>query len=265
MCLTPITIKSKITGESHAVPCSKCPKCMARRVSSWSFRLLQEENQSTSALFLTLTYDTKHVPITENGFMSLSKRDPQLFMKRLRKVHSQPLKYYLCGEYGGKTNRPHYHIILFNARIDLIQAAWQLGSIHYGKVSGASVGYTLKYMTKGKKIPMHKNDDRQPEFALMSKKIGISYLSPSKIKWHHADLQNRMYVNIGGGKKATMPRYFKDKIYTEEQRNAVGFATRTRMEEEKRKFNVDAQTQVERDLASFRIMEKNSSLNRNKI
>lgn len=30
-----------------------------------------------------------------------------------------------------------------------------------------------------------------------------------------------MYINIGDGKKAAMPRYFKNKIYTNEQRSEI--------------------------------------------
>lgn len=165
-CINPFGLK---TGE--LVPCGKCLACKKRRVSGWSFRLLNQGRVSDSAHFITLTYDTKHVPITDRGYMGLSKRDVQLFFKRLRKSHESgtQIKYYACGEYGGKTFRPHYHIILFNAKLELIQPAWQLGQVHYGDVSGASIGYCLKYICKEGKIPLHKNDDRQKEFALMSK------------------------------------------------------------------------------------------------
>lgn len=108
--------------------------------------------------------------------MTLDKTHVQLFMKRLRKAQcgngKSPIKYYCCGEYGGKTNRPHYHAILFNAKIELLQDAWQYGSLFYGMdVNEAAVGYTLKYMCKPSRIPMHANDDRLPEFALMSKEL----------------------------------------------------------------------------------------------
>lgn len=183
-CLTPFTQKD--TGEKF--PCGRCPECNKRRVSGWSFRLMQEEKHSRSAHFITLTYDTAYIPISENGYLTLSKRDVQLFMKRLRKTHSSPigedsniifpLKYYLVGEYGGKTKRPHYHIILFNAELEKIQPAWDRGQIHYGTVSGASVGYTLKYINKQKKwIGYHDGDDRQPEFAHMSKGLGKNILA----------------------------------------------------------------------------------------
>lgn len=132
---------------------------------------MQEEKLHLSSSFLTLTYDTLHVPISSRGYMTLSKRDCQLFLKRLRRAHpvGSVLKYYLCGEYGGKTSRPHYHLILFGADRALVQSAWSLGQVHYGSVTGASIGYCLKYMAKKGRIPMHLNDDRQKEFALMSK------------------------------------------------------------------------------------------------
>lgn len=170
-CLTPFTVKDK-QGGMIPVPCGKCPNCVKRRVSQWSFRLMQEEKVSSSAYFLTLTYDTSRVPLTKNGFMSLDKRDVQLFFKRLRKVNIEKLRYYLVGEYGGRTMRPHYHVILFNADLKTIQPAWAMGQIHYGSVAGASVGYTLKYMSKVNRIPLHRNDDRLPEFAHMSKGLG---------------------------------------------------------------------------------------------
>lgn len=154
---------------------------------------MQQNKIADSALFLTLTYDTQHVPLTPKGYMTLSRTEYetsvlpdgrikkrqisshlQQFFKLLRKAQfgngKSNIKYYACGEYGGKFNRPHYHIILFNAKIELIQDCWQYGQIHYGmNVNEASVGYTLKYMSKPSRIPMHANDDRVPEYALMSK------------------------------------------------------------------------------------------------
>lgn len=223
MCITPFTVKKKMTNESIPVPCGKCPECVARRQSGWSFRLMQEDKVSTSSYFITLTYDTRTVPITRNGFMSLNKRDVQLFYKRLRKAHvgrgddnnAKPIKYYTVGEYGETSNRPHYHAILFNADVSLIQDAWQNGHVQYGTVTGASVGYCLKYMSKRRKIPMHKNDDRVPEFGLMSKGLGLSYMTDKMMRWHLANLDSRVYCNLEDGKKIAMPRYYKDKLFSE--------------------------------------------------
>lgn len=159
--------------------------------------------------------------------MGLDKRDLQLFFKRLRKAHGKgnnngrTIKYYAVGEYGGRTNRPHYHIILFNARVELIQQSWNLGEVHYGTVTGASVGYTLKYISKPKTVPKHANDDRLPEFSIMSKRLGINYLTKAMVAYHKKDLQNRVCLTMEQGQKISMPRYYKDKIYNSEERGYI--------------------------------------------
>lgn len=199
--------------------------------------------------------------------MSLCKRDLQLYFKRLRILNPNKIKYYIVGEYGGKTLRPHYHAIVFNAKIETYQAAWFLGQIHYGSVTGASVGYTLKYISKPGRIPLHKNDDRVPEFSLMSKGLGASYITPQTKNWHHADLENRMYVNLPDGKKAGMPRYFKDKIYDEAQRSKIQSAAVLNMGKQIEEFNNSPdfeQNYREREagiLAAFNAMRINSSKN----
>lgn len=227
-CITPYTAKNKITNETNTFPCGKCPPCVKRRISGWSFRLLQEDKRALSSIFVTLTYDDKNVPFTQSGLMTLQKQDVQKFFKRLRKNFSHPIKYYACGEYGTLNNRPHYHAIIFNASHEAIAKAWKLndhwiGDIHYGDVSGASVGYTLKYMCKPRKIPIDSFDDRSSEFALMSKGLGENYISKKSNKWHLADLENRMYLPIEDGKKIAMPRYYKDKLYTQSERERIAF------------------------------------------
>jgi hypothetical protein len=292
--MSPFLVKSK-TENPIPVPCGKCPACAARRTSAWSFRLLQEDKHAVSSHFITLTYDTQHAPITQNGYMGLTKRDLQLFFKRLRKSHNNvhglpPIKYYCVGEYGGKSYRPHYHIILFNAKVELIQDAWGLGHVHYGDVNGASVGYTLKYISKPKRIPLHRNDDRQPEFSLMSKGLGSSYCKAqtifvgqtvihdgeecieivkikkgygSMVDWHKSSLENRMYCTLPDGKKLAMPRYYKDRIYTTQERARAGFFTR--IESLKRQAEAEATDPLYQEnkdkaiLAAFEKQKKNAA------
>lgn len=66
--------------------------------------------------------------------------------------------------------------------------------------------------------------------------------------WHYADLYNRMYVNLPGGKKCAMPRYFKQKLYTDEERQEVGLRTFARMADEKEKIIAEYGEQYFRDL-----------------
>lgn len=219
-CDTPMIIEVKGRVQKVPVPCGKCPPCKLRRVNDWVFRLKQEDKVSTSSCFITLTYDTKNVPLTKNGFMSLKKRDYQLFMKRLRKkLPNQKIKYYACGEYGSKTQRPHYHAILFNCSDpSIIHEAWGLGSTHIGTCTGDSMAYTLKYISKAARIPMHRRDDRIKEFSTQSKNLGSSYLTTSVVKFHRSHpndlrVQNNQY-------KIAMPKYYRHKIFNEDERRA---------------------------------------------
>lgn len=286
---------------TEQVPCGKCPNCLKRRTSGWSFRLMEQVKVSKSAWFITLTYDTDHVPLTKNGFMSLDKKHLQLFFKRLRKAHEgngwPSIKYYAAGEYGSETRRPHYHIILMNVQVEKIQSAWALGHVDYGYRNGvagvneATVGYTLKYISKAGKF-YHRNDDRVREFALMSKGLGESYVGqfttltlgrlidhdgeecveikkrkvmimPSEYhQWHHEDPDERMYCNLTGGKVIGMPRYFKQKIYTEEQRKRIAFFARQKMlleQEEQMKDPMYHQKQLAADVQAFRAQEYKNS------
>lgn len=273
-CLSPFKAANPRNGLTMSIPCGRCPDCLKRRVSGWSFRLMQQDKVSEAAYFLTLTIDSDHLQFTPKRYMTLVKRDLQAFMKRLRdaqpvthydyreyvckrtgKVRKRKipvymkLKYYAVGEYGSKKWRPHYHMIIFaeyehflttligeanyrlvqNGYIDLdgkyhfVSDVWKLGTVTIGQVEQASVGYTLKYVCKPKRIPLHQNDDRLPEFSLMSKKLGRNYVDdPLNVKWHRADLNNRMYLPLSHGKKAAMPRYYKEAIYELHERVKIG-------------------------------------------
>lgn len=252
-CQKPILLRNKSIGGNNTVPCGRCENCRKRRISNWSHRLMQEDKVSSSSYFLTLTYDSDNVPITKNGFMDIRKNDLQLFFKRLRKAHGinggRSLKYYAVGEYGGRFKRPHYHVLLFNADLSILIGkkyatavsygsieldgkrgfmceAWSprdkpIGHITIGKVSEASVGYTMKYMSKPSVIPMHRNDDRTPEFSLMSKGLGASYLTDAMIKWYNADLENRQYCVLEDNKKISLPRYYKLRLMSQDERDTL--------------------------------------------
>lgn len=242
MCDSPLTVYPKFAKTpkglpldpnnleySYGVPCGKCPPCKKNRVGGWVFRLLQEERVSKSSHFITLTYDTQCIPITKKGYMTLLKKDLTLFFKQLRILQERDtdtpgdhpkIKYYAAGEYGEIKERPHFHIILFNVFNPLnIGKAWKKGQIHIGKsVTGASIAYTAKYIDKAKRIPVHRNDDRQREYSVMSKFLGKSYYeNPQIVKYHQSDPLNNYFVSMGGGIKQAMPKYYRKKIFTEKQ------------------------------------------------
>lgn len=219
MCQRTIQIKndganSTTTGLYNTVPCGRCSHCLKTRIQDWVFRLKQEKKVSKNAYFVTLTYDDQHIP-QNNGYYTLNKRHTQLFMKKLRynqaKLTDDKIRYYLVGEYGSKTQRPHYHAIMFNLHDpQLVHDTWQYGQITQAdqlKHDGGLI-YCTSYIL-GRKY----NDFREPEFNTQSQGLGKNYLTPQIIKWHKEDL-TRCYVQDGAYKKP-MPRYYRKKIYTD--------------------------------------------------
>jgi hypothetical protein len=232
-CYTPFQVKNKHKDTKNqnlyvSVPCGKCVACKKRRATHWSFRLNEEAKLSSSASFLTLTYEKP--PISKNGFHTLVKEDFQLFLKRLRKLvpikmvnkkNVNKLKYYMCGEYGTKTHRPHYHAVLFNLPHSLINNpekisdTWQNGHIHLANNNQLTINYVVGYMTKGNFTRFNQHDDRLPEFSLMSKNMGENYLTPQMKKYYQ---QREIFCIVReGGQIISMPRYYKEKIFTKKQ------------------------------------------------
>jgi len=109
------------------LPCGKCVGCLLDRSRSWAIRSVHEASQyGDRNIFITLTFNRQNININN----SLVKEDWQNFMKRLRKrfvrkdaynlqdPYTDFIRYFHCGEYGSKGDRPHHHACLFNFRPD---------------------------------------------------------------------------------------------------------------------------------------------------
>lgn len=190
-------------NKKHVVSCGKCLACLSNKRRDWIFRLTQEHKASKGALFITLTYHSKYCPD------ELSKKHLQLFMKRLRKREiGNRIRYYAVGEYGSKTGRPHYHILLFNCDLsgETIRKSWKFGIVHIGQVTEASIAYCTKYVIQPT------SESTKKSFSLMSRGygIGLSYLTDSMAEWHRNNDRNYTMVN---GIKNRLPRFYKEKIW----------------------------------------------------
>lgn len=233
-------------NEETSVGCGKCDSCRALQTAHWQFRLMQEEKQSVNACFVTLTYDTKHLPFTPSGFPTLDKKAVPAFVKRVRsftlrtdkqikkfnagesskrpKVQNDwqtdlpSIKYYAVGEYGHKFKRPHYHLIMYNVHADAILNAWQLGQVHIGTVTGASIGYCLKYIRKRTWEGHFEGDDRQVIFTLQSKNLGVGYLTDAVRNYHQSPDNYHLTLE---GKIIPMSRYYRDKLYTDQDKEYI--------------------------------------------
>lgn len=122
------------------IPCGHCIGCRLKYSRIWADRCMAEASYYDNNIFLTLTYNDRYLPLplenidydsgeylgTFSPVHPLVKRDVQLFIKRLRKaLPVQEIRYFLCGEYGPSTMRPHYHLLLFNCRLDDLKLLYQ--------------------------------------------------------------------------------------------------------------------------------------------
>jgi hypothetical protein len=280
-CAHPMTIPrpgGKGTHDLITVPCGNCGQCLSNRKNAWVIRLKEEWRSSLTSYFITFTYNEHNLPkksffIGDNEkitFSVLNKEDIQLFMKRLRKRQEKeatrsmteymknikvnewkPIKYFIVGEYGPKTYRPHYHGLLFNVYPELVRVLerrkserlnvetgeietfpevkceltdiWNKGYTDIGSVSLDSIRYVMKYfLTRISEDPMMQTlHEISPQFSLMSrggkngKGVGYSYLDRIG-DFHINDPTQFNYVSDGFIQN--LPRYYREKIYTDGDR-----------------------------------------------
>lgn len=210
------------TGIAIKIPCGKCIGCKLEHSRQWALRCMHEKRMHTDSAFLTLTYDNDHLP--PGG--TLVKRDLQLFMKRLRKQFGNGVRFFACGEYGEKSARPHYHVLLLNTDFldkrpistrsehpyytsSLLSKLWPAGSHIIGNVDFDSAAYVARYCTKkitGPKAAAHYGN-RTPEFLVMSRRpgIGTGYLEKYKSELYTHD---NCIVN---GVESSLPRFYDNK------------------------------------------------------
>lgn len=255
-----------------SVPCGKCIPCLVNKRADWIFRLEQEYRASKIALFVTLTYDQKHLP--SNG--SLVKKHVQLYLKKLRKQDKKEngitkIRYFGVGEYGTQFGRPHYHILLFNVEEHLARQCWRdrrgnpIGNVHVGQVTFASIGYATKYIVQTDKDNPRWEVVERP-FCLMSRAYGIGgkYLTDEMVQWHRNNDKN--YV-IRDGQKARLPRFYRCKIwYKLEDRERISKAAmQLTLENRKKEYdyyvkqfgeNADRQMQLAKQLVIERVRQK---------
>lgn len=197
------------------VPCGQCQGCFEAKTREKACRAMLQCEESEHNWHITLTYDEYHLPcddelvnkhtgevkFADNPNGVLRYRDFQLFKKNLliywqRKFKHTGIKFMMCGEYGGQTLRPHYHVIFFNLPIppeelkvhnmtkngpiytcDRIQKIWNKGFISITEVNWDICAYVARYVLKKRYGHLSQDEyfdaDMVPEFAHYSTKPAI--------------------------------------------------------------------------------------------
>lgn len=221
-----------------AFACGKCQPCQFNKRRLWSHRIVLESHLHADNAFLTLTYADENLPVLPNGRPTLVPKHAQDWLKRIRKaVEPTKLRYFLVGEYGDETQRPHYHVALFGyptcrhlqtrprlsccAQCDLVRDTWGHGRVFLGTLEPHSAGYISGYVTK----KMTRRDDprldgRDPEFARMSLKPGIGAdfmheVASTELQFNLVQRQGDVSSSLRHGSKTwPLGRYLTKKLRT---------------------------------------------------
>ena len=192
----------------------------------------------------------------------------------------------MCGEYGDKLQRPHYHYLIFGYnfpdryrfktshsgeqlyRSATLEQLWPFGHSWIGEVTIDScayvAAYVLKKMTGEKAWEHYKRTDEagndywlEPEFNLMSRGKGIG-----KEWWerYHRDVIVQDCVN-NHGKKSRPPRYYDKLLELMDPRlyEAIKNA-RIRRAKEHEEDNTPARLQDKEIIANAKIATKKRNL-----
>lgn len=223
--------------EPIEVACGKCIGCRLERSRTWALRCVHELQQHEDSMFITLTYDERHIPKDH----SLDIKVWQKFMYRLRQ-HIKPARcrFFAAGEYGqgdelNKLGRPHYHAIIFGYRFpdmvlwktsktghDLMMSEqlnklWPYGNANIGQVSFESCAYVARYVTKkinGDAASEHytridpitgEHWTLLPEFSTCSRRPGIG---KGWLDKYSDDIERNGYI-YERGHKMSPPRYYQ--------------------------------------------------------
>lgn len=168
---------------------------------------------------------------------TLVHKDVQLWMKSLRKYFKkhydhEGIRLMYCGEYGGTYNRPHYHVILFNAPFPLetfhnprlkwgkyfyyqntiLESTWDKGFSDISECTWNTIGYVARYITKkinGEQAEwVYGQLGHDKEFYSSSNRPGIGKFYYDKHKDEIYEQDAVLVRNLKGTHLVKPPKYF---------------------------------------------------------
>jgi len=212
-----------------AVPlkCGRCMECRKAISREWQTRLNEEVRHNNKGRFVTLTISNEslaelgnEIEVTgyerDNAIATLATRR---FLERWRKHEGKSVKHWLITELGHNgTENVHLHGIVWNKNNKLITERWQYGHVFCGGwLSEQTVNYIVKYV--------HKTDLKHPNYKpkiLTSKGIGSGYMKRFDAEQNKfKGLTTVETYKTRSGTKLTLPVYYRNKIYSEEEREQL--------------------------------------------
>ena len=209
------------TKYKSLIPCGGCVGCRVDRAILWRNRAKSELLLKGRSAFVTLTYDTEHLHFSNvSPEMTLCRDDVHKFLDNLRNtvkrnkpIGSRPdFSYFLCGEYGGRFERPHYHALFFGLDfyncLRLFKDLWSHGSVKSLPVQSGSIDYVTDYVSKrydgGYAVELYDDKGIERPFCSVSRGFGSSWI------YSHADEINEFGAIKINGRCVQVPTYYRN-------------------------------------------------------
>ena len=211
------------------VGCGKCMECMKQKAYQWQVRMQEELKHDKTGKFITLTFSEKYLEELQNEIKGLTGYElenevatlaTRRFLERWRKEYKKSVKHWFVTELGQtKTERIHIHGILWSkVENKQIEKIWKYGKIWVGSyVNDRTIGYITKYINKTDKL--HKEYKSK---VLTSPGIGKGYMNREDAKRNKYEKGNTKEVyHTRTGKKIGLPTYYRNHIYTDDEREKL--------------------------------------------
>lgn len=221
-----------------AVPtaCGNCIECKKQKARNWQVRMLEDVKTNRNGHFVTLTFSNESIRklIKQGGLQRLKGYEKdnaiatlavEYFRERWRSEFKKSPRHWLITELGHNgTENIHLHgIIWTNEHQDKITEHWKYGFTWTGYnkkrtyVTARTVNYIIKYITKQDKDHL----TYKPKI-FTSNGIGADY-TKTKNAWLNTYQKGKTKetYTANNGAQMALPIYYRNKIYTEEQREKL--------------------------------------------
>nr|WAE43529.1 MAG: replication initiator protein [Microviridae sp.] len=211
------------------IGCGKCIECMKQKKRAWQVRLQEEIRENINGQFVTLTFSEESLnELSKDVTMKNENKDydneiatlaVRRFLERWRKKNKISVKHWLVTELGHEnTQRLHIHGIIFTDNKEDIKNIWNYGTVYIGDyVNNKTINYIVKYINKIDIV--HKGYISK---ILTSPGMGSNYIKRSDSNKNiYQEDKTKEYYKTKDGTKINLPIYYRNKIYTEEEREKL--------------------------------------------
>lgn len=226
------------------IGCQECMECRKQKAREWQVRMLEDLKEHRNGKFITLTFSNKsiknivheictklegiNVPEGYDMDNEIAIYAVRHFLENWRKKYKRSLRHWFVTELGhGETEHVHIHgIVWTDEPIEAVADKWIYGWTWTGKtvkgkvtnyVNERTVNYIIKYVSK-----MDLQHKGYKSRILTSPGIGRCYTNNVDSKGNtYKGKETREYYRTRTGHKIAMPTYWRNKIYSEKEREEL--------------------------------------------